>query len=117
MIDTTFLATSEKLWPSPNSTLGGPRSSSGMKRRKKASIASRPSLRAQVAARCLAALPMDGQRVAGLVVVGAQRGQPLVAHQHQEALLGEIGGCRRIEAGGAVLDGIEPVGRQGLRRA
>ena len=43
MIDTTFLATSEKLWPSPNSTLGGPRNSSGMKRRKKASIASRPS--------------------------------------------------------------------------
>ena len=44
MMETTFLATSEKLWPSPNSTLGGPRNSFGMKRRKNASIASRPSL-------------------------------------------------------------------------
>ena len=59
MMETTFFATSEKLWPSPNSTLGGPRSSFGMKRRKNASIASRPSLRAQVAARGLAAFPLD----------------------------------------------------------
>ena len=44
MMETTFFATSEKLWPSPNSTLGGPRNSVGMKRRKNASIASRPSL-------------------------------------------------------------------------
>ena len=46
----------------------------------------------------------------------AQRGQPLVAHQHQEAGLGQIAGRRGIEAGRPVLDGIEPVGRQGLRR-
>ena len=45
MIDTTFLATSEKLWSVGRcSTLGGPFRSSGMKRRKNASIASRPSL-------------------------------------------------------------------------
>ena len=48
-----------------------------------------------------------------LVVVGAQRRQPLVAHQHQEALLGEIGRRGGVETAGAVLDGIEPVGRQG----
>ena len=56
MIDTTFLATSEKLWPSPCSTFGGPRSSSAQKSAKKRSIAARPSVGAQVAARRLAAL-------------------------------------------------------------
>ena len=63
MIDTTLAATSEKLWPSPDSTLGGPRSSFGMKRRKKASIASRPCLGAQVAARGFAALRIGSTSV------------------------------------------------------
>ena len=84
-----------------------------MKRRKNASIASAAFRGAQVAARRLAAVCVDGQRMAGLVVIGAQRGQPLVPHQHQEALLGKIGGRRRVETGRAVLDGVEPVGGQG----
>ena len=50
----------------------------------------------------------------GFVVVGAQRGQPLIAHQHQEALLGKIGRGGGVEPAGAVLDGIEPVGRDRL---
>ena len=67
----------------------------------------------QIAARGLAAFPMDGQRMARLVIVGTKRRQPLVAHQHQEAVFGEIGGRGGIETAGAVLDGVEPVGRQG----
>ena len=70
-----------------------------------------PVLAAQVAASRRAAFPLDRQRMARLVIVGVQRGQPLIAHQHQEALLGEIGRPRRVEAAGAVLDGVEPVGR------
>lgn len=68
---------------------------------------------AQVAARGLAAIPYDPQRVARLVVIGAQRGEPILAHQHEEADLREIGRRGAIEAAGAVLDGVEPVGRQG----
>ena len=45
-----------------------------------------------------------------LIEVGSQCGQALVAHQHQEALLREIGGRGRVEAGGPILDGIKPVG-------
>src|SRR5581483_5268438 len=73
-----------------------------------------PLLGPQVAFCRLAAFGMDGQGMACLVVIGAQCGQPLVAHQHQEALLGEIGRSRGVEAGGPILDGVEPVGRQGL---
>jgi len=43
MIEITFGGTFEKLCPSAWSTFGGPRRSDGMYRRKKASIASRPS--------------------------------------------------------------------------
>ena len=49
-----------------------------------------------------------------LIVAGAQRRQPLVTHQHQEALLGKIGGCRWVEAARPILDGIEPVGWERL---
>ena len=52
--------------------------------------------------------------MARFIVIGAQRGQPLVPHQHEKALLGEIGRMGRVEAARAVLDGIEPVGRHGL---
>jgi len=55
----------------------------------------------------------DGQGMARLIELGPQRGQPLIAHQHQEADFGEIGGGGGIEAASAVLDGVEPVGRQG----
>ena len=43
MIDTTFLATSEKLWPAACSTFGGPRNSSAQYSAKNRSIAARPS--------------------------------------------------------------------------
>ena len=43
MIDTTLAATSEKLWPARLQHLGRPAQLVGMKRRKNASIASRPS--------------------------------------------------------------------------
>ena len=43
MIETTFRATSEKLWPSARSTFGGPRSSSAQNSAKNRSIAARPS--------------------------------------------------------------------------
>ena len=91
MIETTLAATSEKLWPSACSTFGGPRSSAGMKRRKNASIASRPSSVREVAARGLAAVVADDERVASRRRSGCRScGQPLVAHQHQEAGLGQI---------------------------
>ena len=57
---------------------------------------------------------MDNERVALLVIVGAQRRQPLIAHQHQETLLGKIGGGGGIEAARAIFDRVEPVGGQGL---
>ena len=46
------------------SSFGGPRSSRGMKRRKKASIASRPSGGREIAARRLAAGLRDDERAA-----------------------------------------------------
>ena len=49
---------------------------------------------AQVAARRLAVLGADGQHVARVVERGAQRRQPRVPHQHQEALLRQIAGLR-----------------------
>ena len=114
MIDTTFLATSEKLWPSPSEHLGRPAQFVGAIFRQEA-FDRRAAFRcAQIAARGRAPLPMDGQGMACLVVIRMQRRQPLVAHQHQKALLGEIGGRRRVEAAGAVLDGVKPVGRHGL---
>jgi hypothetical protein len=69
----------------------------------------------QIAARRLAAIQIDDQRVADLVEPGAQPGEALVAHQHQVALLGLMARRFRVEAGGAVLNGVEPIGRQ--RRA
>jgi hypothetical protein len=61
------------------------------------------------------ALPVD--RVCGwLIELCSQRGEALVAHQHEEALLREVGGRGRVEAGRAIFDGIEAVGRYGLAR-
>jgi uncharacterized protein (TIGR02594 family) len=70
----------------------------------------------QITARGLAAFPPDGQGIAGLIKVGAQRCQPFIAHQHQEALLGEIGGLFGVEADRPVFDGVEPVGGHALAR-
>ena len=117
MMDTTFLATSEKLWlartefgrtapwaaraiHSRNSRRRTPRSRRGL-----AACASRRGRPR--------GLRLDDERVGRLVIVGAQRRQPLIAHQHQETNFGEVGGGGGIEAAGAVLDGIEPVGGQG----
>ena len=113
MIDTTFFATSEKLWPGACSTFGGPRSSSAQKPRRMLDRGA-ALRRAQIAARGLAAFVLDRQRVARVVEAGAQRRQPLVLHQHQKAHLRLIARRRRVEAGRAVLDGIEPVARHGL---
>ena len=52
----------------------------------------------------------------GVIEAGAQRGEALVAHQHQEAVLGKILRGSRVKADRPVLDGIEPVGRQRLAR-
>ena len=43
MIETTFRATSEKLWPGACSTFGGPRKSSAQNCGKNCSMAARPS--------------------------------------------------------------------------
>ena len=86
------------------STFGGPRRSAGMKRRKNASTASRPSLVARSPRAALAAVLLDRQRVGRVVVAGAQRRQPLVPHQHQELGLGQMLRGGRVEAGRPVLD-------------
>ena len=115
MIETTLLATSEKLCPFfAKSTFGGPRNSFGMKRRKNASIDQSAFLRAQIRAQGFPPLQFDGQRMAGLVEVGTNRRQPFVSHQHQEPNLWEISRGVRVKTAGPVLDGIEPVGRDGL---
>src|ERR1700731_3464067 len=105
MMDTTLRATSEKLWPGAWSTLGGPRSSSAQKAAKNSSIAARPS--------GVRRSPRAVSRPSALIEGGAQRGEPPIAHQHEEPALGQIGRLRRVEARGAVLDRVEPVARDG----
>ena len=56
---------------------------------------------------------LDGQAMRGVVESGAQPRERLVAHQHQVGDLGQVARHGLVEAGGAVLDGVEPVGRQG----
>ena len=69
---------------------------------------------AQVAARGFALAEPDAEHVGLVVERGAQAGEPLVLHQHEKMLLGEIGAPDRVEAGRSVLDGIEPVAGNGL---
>ena len=64
MIETTFFATSEKLWSAACSTFGGPRSSSAQMLLEEALDRGAALGRAQVAARGLAVLGADGQHVA-----------------------------------------------------
>ena len=111
MMETTFLATSEKLWPCAGQHLGRPAQFVRHEAAEERFDRQPAFLCAQVAARRFAPLVPDRQRMARLVVIGAQAGQPLIAHQHQEAGFGEISGCGAVEAGRAVLDGIEAVGR------
>ena len=75
MIETTFCATSEKLWPAACSTFGGPRSSSAQNSAKNRLDRGAAFRRAKVAAGGLAVLRADGQRMARLVEGGAQLGQ------------------------------------------
>src|SRR5262249_7838859 len=117
MMETTLRATSEKLWPEAWSTLGGPRNSSAQKAAKNCSIAARPSgvprSPRAAARRRRGSGGRVRERMGCWIEGGAQRGEALVAHQHEEAALGQIGGLRRIEARRTVLDSVEPVARDG----
>ena len=97
-METTFLATSEKLWHRLQH-LGGPRNSAGMNRRKNASIASRPSL-VRRSPRAPRGPPADRERMDLLRRSSPQLRQAVVAHQHQEAVLGKRRGGGRVEAEG-----------------
>ena len=115
MIETTFLATSEKLWPELMSSFGGPFSSAAKFSAKNRSIAAVRRCEA-----CLChhrAVPADSQDVGFVFEPAAQAGQPLVAHQHQKDGLGHPGRRLRIETAWAILDGIATVGGQGLAKA
>ena len=52
----------------------------------------------------------------GFLQVRRKGRQAFVAHQHQEALLGKIGGRGRIEPGRPILDGVCAVERHRLAR-
>jgi hypothetical protein len=75
-----------------------------------------PFRRTQITSRCLLAFGADAEHMACFVEPGAKLGEAGVAHQHQEALLGEVSRLRGIEAGGAVLDRIHPVAGDGPAR-
>src|SRR6266404_5650757 len=118
MIETTFLATSEKLWPGAASTFGNPRSSSAQNRAKNPSIAARPPgvicepLPAvpqsrdfsQITPGGLRAVLPDHEHLGRIVKMGVKTGQPLVLHQHEEPLLGQISRHRGIKAARPILD-------------
>ncbi len=89
MIETTLRGTSEKLWPSREQHLGRSAQFIGKIFREKR-FDRRAPFRSSAGrlARPLFVLA-DRQRMAGVVVVAAQRRQALVAHQHQEAGLRE----------------------------
>src|SRR5438874_1892813 len=116
MMETTFLATSEKLWPPPEMTFGCPLSSPAKLVAKNASMAARSSaLSRSPRARTM---PLSrSQEIAGVLKMAAQSCQPLVAHQHQE--MGFRHPHRRcgIEAAGAVFDGVAAVSRKRLADA
>ena len=115
MIETTFFATSEKLWPGASRIFGGPRNSSAQKRAKKASMAARPAALPRPPLRRLGAVFAHGEALGGIVEMRVETGQPLVLHQHEKALLGQIGGRRGRKSARPVLDGKAPVARE--RRA
>ena len=114
MMETTFLATSEKLWPPPERSFGGPLSSPAKFAAKNASMAARPAAVSRSPSRDHVAVPANGQDVAFVLVMRPQSRQPLIAHQHQVKGLVQPGGLGRIEAAGAVFDGVAAVGRKRL---
>jgi len=83
-----------------------------MKRRKKASTASRPSrvARSSRALSCPALL--DHEFARRVVQAGAQAGQALVAHKREKLDLGLVRGRPRVEAGRPGLDREHPVAGQ-----
>ena len=97
MMETTFFATSEKLWPLAKKNLRRPAQFAWHETAEEGFDRQPAFFGPQIAAYGFAAFPVDRQRMARLVIVGAQRRQPLVTHQHQETLLGEIGRRRRVE--------------------
>ena len=92
MSETTLRATSEKLWPLACRIFGAPRSSSAKERGEEVFNSHAAFIGAQIATRGFALTVLDAQHVARLVKRRAQRGEPLVLHQHQEMLLRQIGG-------------------------
>src|SRR5580704_2210078 len=64
---------------------------------------------------CPGAVFAHRKAVGGIVELGVEARQPLALHQHQKALLGEIGGRRGRKSARPVLDGKAPVARK--RRA
>ena len=63
------------------------------------------------------AVVADRQDVARIVEMGLQRRQPFVPLQHQEMRLWQPFRLGRVEAGGAVFDGVAAVGQQRLAGA
>ena len=62
----------------------------------------------------LGAVVTDRQEVGGVVEACAERGQPLVPHQHQEEGLRKVFWVGRIKTARAVLDGVAAIARQRL---
>ena len=75
-----------------------------------------PQRRVEPAPHHRLAAARDGERAGGVVEAAPQRGQALVAHQHEEVDLGQVARGIRIEPAGTVLDCVSPVERQGLAR-
>ena len=99
---------------SSEKTFGGPRNSFGMKRRKNASMANRPSfVRRSARTASRPSNSMDSVWLASSKSVRKDANRSF-QHQHEEALFGEIGRGVRVKPAGAILDGIEPVGRDRL---
>ena len=63
------------------------------------------------------AVVADGQDIARIVEMRAQRRQPFVPHQHQEIGLRHPFRVGWIKAAGAIFDGIAAIGRERLADA
>ena len=73
-----------------------------------------PGLGSQIALSHHVAVLGDRQGMAVIIKLGAQAGQLLVAHQHDEMQLWKVGWARRIKGPRTVFDGIGPVKGQRL---
>ncbi|MGY3618670.1 hypothetical protein ACVJGD_004866 [Bradyrhizobium sp. USDA 10063] len=114
MIETTLRATSEKLWPGAGQDLWRPLDLAGMVDRE-ILFDRRASLGGfEVALGDDPAFLAQGQDMARIVELGAQRHQPLVPLQHQEMRFRQPFGLTGIEAARAVLDGVAAVRQQCL---